>query len=184
MAWSFWTWRFPLCWMICRQIDLAEPGVWAQNGVCLLCGENHCQGSRCRSYHSPLGVGVCAQRTISKQQKKPTLPNSMVWPSSAETGLKTAPWTKPWNRTLELEAHLPWPTGREGEARPLSMYILLSHKMWDAGLSPPSGCIEDHRKFGLTSLVLEDSNFMKRENFPSLLNYNAWTWKFIWHMAG
>lgn len=45
------------------------------------------------------------------------------------------------------------------------MYILCSLKVWDTGLSPPPGCAEEHRKFGLTSLVLEDSKFMKRELF-------------------
>lgn len=66
-----------------------------------------------------------------------------------------------------MRVDLPWPTEREGEAGGLSMYILHSLKVWDTGPSPPPGCTEEHRKFGLTSLVLEDSKFMKRELFPS-----------------
>lgn len=47
------------------------------------------------------------------------------------------------------------------------MYILRSLKVWDTGLSPPPGCTEEHRKFGLIILVLEDSKFMKKELFSS-----------------
>lgn len=47
------------------------------------------------------------------------------------------------------------------------MYILHSLKVWDTGLSPPPGCTEEHRKFGLIILVLEDSKFMKKELFSS-----------------